>query len=50
MKLGAPIPTAGRTLAARDELAREVRDAILQLKRELGAQAHCSPAVESALP
>ncbi len=39
MKLGAPIPTAGRTLDARDELAAEVRTAILRLKRELAAPA-----------
>ncbi len=36
MKLGAPIATAGRGVAERDALAREVREAIVALKRELG--------------
>ena len=35
MKIGRPIPTAGRSVDDRDALAKEVREAIVQLKREL---------------
>ncbi len=35
MKIGTPIPTAGRRVEDRDALAREVRSAVMQLKRDL---------------
>jgi len=38
VKVGRPIPTAGRSPDDRDALAREVRDAIIQLHREIGGQ------------
>jgi 1-acyl-sn-glycerol-3-phosphate acyltransferase len=36
VKVGAPISTTGRTGAERDALLREVRDAIIQLHRDIG--------------
>jgi 1-acyl-sn-glycerol-3-phosphate acyltransferase len=50
MKIGAPIPTAGRGLDDRDALAKEVREAIIALKRELGDGQDSVPARDSARP
>jgi len=38
VKVGAPIPTKGRGPEARDELLREVREAVIRLHREIGGQ------------
>ncbi len=39
VKMGAPIHTASRTAEDRDELMREVRDALISLHREIGGPA-----------
>lgn len=46
MKIGMPIPTAGRT--DRDQLLREVRDAIIALHREIGGTGGDAEAIAEA--
>jgi 1-acyl-sn-glycerol-3-phosphate acyltransferase len=38
VKVGHPIPTQGRTVADRDALMREVRDAMVRLHRDIGGE------------
>jgi 1-acyl-sn-glycerol-3-phosphate acyltransferase len=42
VKVGRPIETKGRTLAERDALMREVREALLQLHRDIGGEGEAS--------
>lgn len=48
VKVGQPIPTAHRSAAERDELLREVRDAIIQLHRDIGGAGGDDNAVAAA--
>jgi 1-acyl-sn-glycerol-3-phosphate acyltransferase len=48
MKLGAPIETAHRTRAERDALLMEVRDALIQLQRDIGGAGGVPEAIAEA--